>query len=230
MRASPAMSRGRLDPPDRVDRARASRRSSRASRAARSQLVLRPRGSSPASGRPRGKSAISKTWRTSITSPSSDRAARRPLDRLLLRLHLDQPVAADDLLRLGERAVDDRGLAARERDARALRARVQPVEREQHAGLRAAPRCTSSSRPTASARRRPCSCSSSVSLRDHQHHESHGGSSWSGGFNRDDERPVPKSTRLPQMLGSKDSARRREAFDRRGLAAGAAARSAASAT
>jgi hypothetical protein len=37
-------------------------------------------------------------------------AARRPLDRLLLRADLDHPVAAQDLLRLRERAVLDPGL------------------------------------------------------------------------------------------------------------------------
>src|SRR4029450_8634438 len=53
------------------------------------------------------------------------RTAPRPLDRLLLRLRLDQPVAADRLLGLGERAVHDRGLAAGEADARGLGRRVE---------------------------------------------------------------------------------------------------------
>src|SRR5262245_44283233 len=50
--------------------------------------------------------------------------ALRPFDRLLLRLHLDQPVAGDQFLRLGEGPVDDGALPSGELDARALRARL----------------------------------------------------------------------------------------------------------
>src|SRR5207248_3015240 len=58
-----------------------------------------------------------------------------PLDRLFLRLDLPQPVAGDELLRLGEWAVDHRALAAREPHACALAARMQPFAREQDAGF-----------------------------------------------------------------------------------------------
>src|SRR5438034_11234911 len=54
------------------------------------------------------------------------RAALHPLDRLGLVLHLDDPVAGDQLLGLGEWPVDHAALAAFEADARALRARLQP--------------------------------------------------------------------------------------------------------
>src|SRR2546422_2918145 len=43
-----------------------------------------------------------------------------PRDRFLLRLHLPQPEAGDQLLRLGEGPVDHRPLASREPDARPL--------------------------------------------------------------------------------------------------------------
>src|SRR5438552_7660572 len=62
-------------------------------------------------------------------------AALDPFDRLLLRLHLPDPEAGDQLLGLGEGPVDDGALRTREPDARALRARVQPFAREHHAGL-----------------------------------------------------------------------------------------------
>src|SRR6267143_6054621 len=62
-------------------------------------------------------------------------AAPHPFDRLLLRLHLNQPEPGDQLLRLGEGPVDDAPLPSGEPDARALRARVQPFGREQHAGF-----------------------------------------------------------------------------------------------
>src|SRR5688572_32744246 len=42
----------------------------------------------------------------------------RPLDRLLLRADLDDRVAGDELLRLGERAVDDARLPGGELDER----------------------------------------------------------------------------------------------------------------
>src|SRR5882672_5914735 len=62
-------------------------------------------------------------------------AALRPLDRLLARLHLDHPVAAEHLLRLGEGAVGDLGLAALEGHARAHRRRMQAFAREHDARL-----------------------------------------------------------------------------------------------
>ena len=63
------------------------------------------------------------------------RAALHPLDRLGLVLHLDDPVAGDQLLGLGERPVDHAALAALEADARALRARLQAGAIEHDARL-----------------------------------------------------------------------------------------------
>src|SRR5881296_3681450 len=65
-----------------------------------------------------------------------ERRTLEPLDRLFFGLHLPQPEAGDQLLRLGERPVDHGPLASREPDTRALRARLQPLRREQHAGFR----------------------------------------------------------------------------------------------
>src|SRR5207244_10447130 len=47
-------------------------------------------------------------------------AALDPVDRLLLRLHLPQPEAGDQLLGLGERPVDDAAPLAREAHPRPL--------------------------------------------------------------------------------------------------------------
>src|SRR5258705_9226074 len=49
------------------------------------------------------------------------------LDRVLLRTGLDDRVAADYLLRLGERPVRNRGLAVGSSDPRTLRARLQSI-------------------------------------------------------------------------------------------------------
>src|SRR5262245_8398156 len=59
-----------------------------------------------------------------------------PFDRLFPRLHLDHPEAGDQLLRLGEGPVGDGALPPGKPDARALRARLEPLAREQDAGLR----------------------------------------------------------------------------------------------
>src|SRR5439155_6115066 len=59
----------------------------------------------------------------------------QPFDRLVQRFHLPQPETGDQLLRLGERPVDHRALAAREPDASAFGARLEPLAGEQHAGL-----------------------------------------------------------------------------------------------
>src|SRR5258708_2312275 len=53
-----------------------------------------------------------------------------PGDCLFLRLHLDQPEAGDQLLRLRKGPVAHRGLAARELDACALGTRVESFARE----------------------------------------------------------------------------------------------------
>src|ERR1700738_5170566 len=58
-----------------------------------------------------------------------------PFHRLFPRLHLPQPEAGDQLFRLGERPVDDGTLGAREFDARALCAPLEPPGDEQHARL-----------------------------------------------------------------------------------------------
>src|SRR5215213_8730383 len=63
------------------------------------------------------------------------RAALDPLDRLLERLGLHQPEAGDELLGLGERAVDDGPVAAGKADACALRAGMEPLAREHHTRL-----------------------------------------------------------------------------------------------
>src|SRR5207245_10992484 len=101
------------------------------------------------------------------------RAPFGPFERLFPRLHLNHPVPPNDLLRLGERPVGHLGLPSGERDPRAHRRWVQAIERQQHArllqrfvvlhhrsyGLRVGhgPRL-----------------GLLISLRDHQHHESHG--------------------------------------------------------
>src|SRR5207247_9034748 len=63
------------------------------------------------------------------------RAALDPFNRLCLRLHPPQPEAGDQLLCLGERPVDYGALVSQEPDPRALRARLEPLCREPHAGL-----------------------------------------------------------------------------------------------
>src|SRR5664280_3679147 len=61
------------------------------------------------------------------------RAALHPLDRLFLRLHLPQPEAGDELLRLRERPVHDGPLRAREAHPRALGAGLQALGGEHDA-------------------------------------------------------------------------------------------------
>src|SRR6267154_3724743 len=63
-------------------------------------------------------------------------AALDPFDRLRLGFHLPQPETGDQLFRLGEGTVDHGALRAREPDARALGARMEPLAREHHAGFR----------------------------------------------------------------------------------------------
>src|SRR3989449_10148488 len=62
-----------------------------------------------------------------------ERGPLQPLDGFVQRLHLPQPEARDQLLRLGEGPVDHRPLAPGEPDARALGARLQPLPSEHHA-------------------------------------------------------------------------------------------------
>src|SRR5436305_13545303 len=64
-----------------------------------------------------------------------ERGALEPLDRLVLRLHPPDPVAGDQLLGLGEGAVDHGRLAVRELDPRAFRARLEAVGRKHDAGV-----------------------------------------------------------------------------------------------
>src|SRR5207237_9160666 len=61
--------------------------------------------------------------------------ALEPLVRLLLRLHLPEPDAGDQLLRLRERPVDHGPLACGETDASTLRARLQALAGEHHPRL-----------------------------------------------------------------------------------------------
>ena len=63
------------------------------------------------------------------------RALLRPLDRLFDRLHFPDPEAGDELLGLGERAVDDRPFRAVEANALAVLAGLQAVAALHDAGL-----------------------------------------------------------------------------------------------
>ena len=63
------------------------------------------------------------------------RAPLHPLDRFGLVLHLDDPVAGDQLLGLGERPVDHAALVAGEANAGAFRAGLQAGRIEHDAGL-----------------------------------------------------------------------------------------------
>ena len=58
-----------------------------------------------------------------------------PIDGLLHRLHLKDPVARDGLFRRGERPIDDGALPLGEPDAPSLAARVKPCQVEEHPGL-----------------------------------------------------------------------------------------------
>src|SRR6266566_1472542 len=60
------------------------------------------------------------------------RTALDPFDRFVKRLHLEQPKARDQLLGLGERAVDHRALVAAELHARAFRAWLDPFGGEEN--------------------------------------------------------------------------------------------------
>ena len=60
---------------------------------------------------------------------------RRELHRFLVRLRFDDRVAADDFLRLGERAVDHCDLAPGEPHALALGGRLQPGGVDHRAAL-----------------------------------------------------------------------------------------------
>src|SRR3712207_3282018 len=67
---------------------------------------------------------------------AAERRLLRPLDRLLAGGHLEHPVAGDQLLGLGERPVDDRGVAVLvELHAGAVRAGPEAVAVEHDAGL-----------------------------------------------------------------------------------------------
>src|SRR5262245_41672111 len=72
---------------------------------------------------------------TNLDLALAERSALQPLDRLVFRLHLPQPKAGHELLRLAERAIDHRPLRALEPHAGTLRARMDPLTREHHAGL-----------------------------------------------------------------------------------------------
>src|SRR5262245_21854464 len=63
------------------------------------------------------------------------RATLDPFDRLFFGLHVPQPESGDQLLRLSEWSVDHGPSRSREPDPRALRARMEPLTRQQHAGF-----------------------------------------------------------------------------------------------
>src|SRR6185503_9527701 len=99
-------------------------------------------------------------------------SARRPLNRFFLRLDLDHPVSAEHFFGLGEGAVGDFRLPACEADARAHRGRMQSVEREQHAGFLQLFVVLHHLFDGVGFRHRS-RLGGFVTLRDHQHHESH---------------------------------------------------------
>src|SRR5437773_1702547 len=68
-------------------------------------------------------------------SAAAEWSAFEPLDRLRLRLHLPQPESGNQLLGLGERAVDHSTLCSIEAHPHALRARLEPRAREHHASF-----------------------------------------------------------------------------------------------
>src|ERR1700730_7245068 len=60
-----------------------------------------------------------------------------PFDRLGLRRELEDRIAGDQLFRFRERSIGHHALTSREPHPRALRARLQPIAREEYAGLAA---------------------------------------------------------------------------------------------
>src|SRR6266511_2157314 len=68
--------------------------------------------------------------------PVFERNALRPFECFLLRLHLPNPKPGDELFGLRKGAVPHRALAARVRDARTLRARLEALAGEHDARLR----------------------------------------------------------------------------------------------
>src|SRR5438046_4185605 len=70
-----------------------------------------------------------------LVGPGVKGRALEPLQRLVHRPHLPQPVACHELFGLRERAVDDRALPALEPKALALRARVEPAIPDHHPRL-----------------------------------------------------------------------------------------------
>src|SRR5882762_6961876 len=70
-----------------------------------------------------------------LESPAVVRCSLEPLEGLVHRAHLPQPVPGDQLLRLRERTIDDCALLAGELNAPALRPRVEPAGLEHHPRL-----------------------------------------------------------------------------------------------
>jgi len=68
-------------------------------------------------------------------SPIAEGSALEPLDGLFPGLHLPDPEAGNQLLRLGERSIDDGPLLSRKPDTGTLRAWVKSLAREHHASL-----------------------------------------------------------------------------------------------
>src|SRR3989442_8859627 len=134
----------------------------------------------------------------------------QPLDGLIPRLHLPQPEAGDQLLRLREGPVGHGPLASVEPDPHALRARLESLACEHHAGLRQLlvelPHLGQDLLVREDARFR-------VLVRFDDHHESHrkspfGSEPGSGrsrpdlnpGLYCDDERTLPGSTQRPNFF------------------------------
>src|SRR5437016_2359833 len=72
---------------------------------------------------------------TDLEGPTVIRCPLEPLEGLIDRAHLPQPVPGHELLGLRERPVDDGALLAVETDTLALRTRVEPAGLEHHARL-----------------------------------------------------------------------------------------------
>ena len=81
-------------------------------------------------GREFGAEVVGLEYLTDLDLPFLEGDALDPFDRLCLRLRLNQPEPGDELLRLGEGAVDDGTRLAGEFDACAFGAGMEAIEGE----------------------------------------------------------------------------------------------------
>src|SRR5712691_7516928 len=128
-RASPAMSR--------ADSIRQIASIARCASVAAISRRLGPAGASPIRG-PMASApshALELDDLTDLEGPAVVGCPLEPLEGLVDRAHLPQPVSRHQLFRLRERPVDDGALGAVEPNALALRARVQAAGLEYHPGL-----------------------------------------------------------------------------------------------